>query len=410
MTKYIAELVGTFILVYAIASAATVYRNSGQLGVIGIGLVHAFVLAAIVYAISYKSGAHVNPAVTIGMLVAGKIKPKEASMYIVCQIIGAIVAAAVVYSIFGQSMGASVTLPAESNVTRAFILEMVMTFTLVYVIMATTTDKNFKIAPLAGVAIGFTLGLNVIFGGSITGGSLNPARSFGPALIAGNFRFHWIYWAAPIIGGIIAAAVYKFLHKDTELPSEEESSVDKELKLHKKINDLIVNSSSQPNYNNSSENSKAIKEEIARAIKEERAKASQRGITRTTIPVIEERMNISKKVSTTEEATITKEPITETKTLQVPVTHEEIRIERRRPASDTTTAVVGPVQSKTEIKVPLNVEKLEVSKQPYVKEELVLTKERVTEVKTISDTVRSEKVDMSGIKEEERKESMDKEE
>src|SRR5918911_5729055 len=101
MTKYIAELVGTFILVYAIASAATVYRNSGQLGVIGIGLVHAFVLAAIVYAISYKSGAHVNPAVTIGMLVAGKIKTKKDSMYILLQIKGGIVAAAVVYLIFG---------------------------------------------------------------------------------------------------------------------------------------------------------------------------------------------------------------------------------------------------------------------------------------------------------------------
>ena len=84
-----------------------------------------------------------------------------------------------------------------------------MTFILVYVVMATTTAKNFKIAPLAGVAIGFTLGFNVIFGGSITGGSLNPARSFGPALMTGNFDFHWLYWIAPILGELLQQACIK---------------------------------------------------------------------------------------------------------------------------------------------------------------------------------------------------------
>jgi aquaporin Z len=216
--KYLVEIVGTFILVYAIASAATVYSDSGQLGVIGIGLVHALVLIAIIYAIGYRSGAQVNPAVTIGLLVARKIGGKEAALYIICQLIGAVIGAAVVYAMFGSAMSASVTLPSENNIMRAFILETVMTFTLVYVVMATTTAKNFKIAPLAGVAIGFTLGFNVIFGGSITGGSLNPARSFGPALMTGNFDFNWLYWVAPILGGIIAAGVYKALHKDTDLP------------------------------------------------------------------------------------------------------------------------------------------------------------------------------------------------
>jgi len=216
--KYLVEIVGTFILVYAIASAATVYSDSGQLGVIGIGLVHALALTAIIYAIGYRSGAQVNPAVTIGLLVARKIGGKEAALYIICQFIGGVIGAAVVYAMFGSAMSASVTLPSENNVMRAFILETVMTFTLVYVVMATTTSKNFKTAPLAGVAVGFTLGFNVIFGGSITGGSLNPARSFGPALMTGNFDFNWLYWVAPILGGIIAAGVYKALHKDTDLP------------------------------------------------------------------------------------------------------------------------------------------------------------------------------------------------
>ncbi len=218
--KFLVEIVGTFILVYAIASAATVYSDSGQLGVIGIGLVHALVLTAIVYAIGYRSGAQVNPAVTIGLLVAKKIGGKEAVVYIIAQIIGAVIAAAVVYSIFGSEMSASVTLPSEDNVVRALILETVMTFTLVYVVLATTTSKNFKIVPLAGLAIGFTLGFNVIFGGSITGGSLNPARSFGPALVTWDFAYQWIYWVAPIAGGLIAAGVYKLLNSKEEQEEE----------------------------------------------------------------------------------------------------------------------------------------------------------------------------------------------
>jgi MIP family channel proteins len=218
--KFLVEIVGTFILVYAIASAATVYSDSGQLGVIGIGLVHALVLTAIVYAIGYRSGAQVNTAVTIGLLVAKKIGRKEAVVYIIAQIIGAVLAAAVVYSIFGSEMSASVTLPSDGNVVRALILETVMTFTLVYVVLATTTSKNFKIVPLAGIAIGFTLGFNVIFGGSITGGSLNPARSFGPALITWDFAYQWIYWVAPIAGGLIAAGVYKLLNTKEEQEEE----------------------------------------------------------------------------------------------------------------------------------------------------------------------------------------------
>ena len=219
--KFLVEIVGTFILVYAIASAATVYSDSGQLGVIGIGLVHALVLTAIVYAIGYRSGAQVNPAVTIGLLVAKKITGREAAVYIIAQIIGAVIAASVVYSIFGSDMSASVTLPSEDNIVRALILETVMTFTLVYVVLATTTSKNFKTLPLAGLAIGFTLGLNVIFGGSITGGSLNPARSFGPALITWEFNYHWIYWIAPIVGGLIAAGVYKILNTKEEEENEQ---------------------------------------------------------------------------------------------------------------------------------------------------------------------------------------------
>lgn len=213
---YLIELTGTFILVYAIMSAATVKSTSGQLDVIGIGLVHAFVLAAIVYAIGYKSGAHVNPAVTVAFLITKRMKVINGIFYIIFQLIGGIIAAVVVFAIFGSSISSSVTLPSDGNVLRAFTLELVMTFTLVYVVLTTSGTENKKIFPLAGLAIGFTLGFNVIFGGSISGGSLNPARSFAPALIIGNFDFNWIYWMAPIIGSCVAAGVHKLLHGEQQ--------------------------------------------------------------------------------------------------------------------------------------------------------------------------------------------------
>jgi uncharacterized protein (TIGR02271 family) len=121
----------------------------------------------------------------------------------------------------------------------------------------------------------------------------------------------------------------------------------------------------------------------------------------TRIPLIEERLNVSKRTSTSE-ATITKEPVTETKTVEVPVTHEELTIERRSPSeSSSTTTTERPVQSKTDTKVQLTKEDVQVTKEPYVKEEVVVKKKPVTETKTIRDTVTSEKVDVSGAKEEE---------
>jgi MIP family channel proteins len=185
---------------------------------VGLGLVHAFVLTALVYAINARSGAQLNPAVTIAFLVSRKMRG-VAALTIACQVLGAVIGAAVVYSMFGSEMAASVSLPKDGNVIRALILETVSTFTLVYVVLATMTSKDNKIAPLAGVAIGFTLGFNFILGGPISGGAMNPARAFAPALIVWNFDYQYIYWVAPILGGIIAAGLYKGLHSPLDLPS-----------------------------------------------------------------------------------------------------------------------------------------------------------------------------------------------
>jgi aquaporin Z len=227
-SRYLFEIVGTFIFVFAICSAATVYSGSNKLvGIVGLGqlamavlgLVHAFVLTALVYAINARSGAQLNPAVTIAFLVSRKMRGKVAALTIACQVLGAVIGAAVVYSMFGSDMSASVVLPKEGNAIRALILETVIAFALVYVVLATTRSKDFKIAHLAGVAIGFTLGFSFMLAGPISGGAMNPARAFAPALIVWNFDYQWIYWVAPILGGIIAAGLYKGLHSDSDIPS-----------------------------------------------------------------------------------------------------------------------------------------------------------------------------------------------
>ena len=138
-----------------VCSAGTVYSGPNyldgivgldKLSMIGIGLVAAFVVIAITYATAYRSGAAINPAVTIGLLVTGKIRAKVAALYIACQILGAVIGAAVVYSMFGSDMAASLTLPADNNVSRALILETIMTFTLVYVILTTLHHNKNSIA------------------------------------------------------------------------------------------------------------------------------------------------------------------------------------------------------------------------------------------------------------------------
>ena len=222
------EIVGTFLFVFAICSAATVYSGSnklvgivglGQLAIAVLGLVHAFVLTALIYAINARTGAQLNPAVTIAFLVSRKMRGKVAALTIACQVLGAVIGAAVVYSMFGSDMAPSVVLPKDGNAIRALILETVIAFGLVYVVLATTRSKDFKIAPLAGVAIGFTLGFGFMLAGPISGGAMNPARAFAPALIVWNFDYQWIYWVAPILGGIIAASLYKGLHSDSDIPS-----------------------------------------------------------------------------------------------------------------------------------------------------------------------------------------------
>lgn len=209
--KYIAEFIGTFALVFAGAGAVVVNAQTGALGNTGIAFVFGFVIAAMIYAIGHISGAHINPAVTIAFWLGKKFDKKDVLPYISSQILGAIFASLLIFAILGTDASAGATLPRDGNFMQSFYLEVILTFFLMFVIVSSTSGNY---PQFAGLAIGLTVGLDALFGGPISGASMNPARSFGPALISGNFSHHWIYWAAPILGAALAVLAYNVIKSD----------------------------------------------------------------------------------------------------------------------------------------------------------------------------------------------------
>jgi aquaporin Z len=225
MKKYVAELIGTFSLVLfgcgtAVISGMAVNGPAGA-GLLGISIAFGFAVVAMAYAIGGISGCHINPAVTIGFLTAGKMEAKEAVGYIIAQILGAILGAGVLYIIVSGRPG--FTMPewglgsngwgegylGQYNTQSAFIIETVMTFLFIFVILATTS--KFGNGVMAGLAIGVTLMLIHLVAIPVTGTSVNPARSIGPAIFAGGKALAqlWLFIVAPILGAILAAIVWK---------------------------------------------------------------------------------------------------------------------------------------------------------------------------------------------------------
>ncbi len=204
----IAELVGTFALVFVGAGAAALKADT-----LTVALAFGFVLAAFYYAFSSISGAHFNPAVTLGAAINGSITWLDAIYYWVCQFIGAILAAALLSFIMGKTnngLGATVLHTGVSSF-KGLIVEAVLTFFLVTVVLYTTVAG--KAGDFAGLAIGFTLAFGIMMAAPLTGGSLNPARSFGPAIFTGTFSQYWIYLIGPLAGAALAALLFKVLQK-----------------------------------------------------------------------------------------------------------------------------------------------------------------------------------------------------
>lgn len=224
---FVAEFIGTFALVFIGAGTGVV----GLGGLLGVALAHGFVVAVFVYSYGHISGAHINPAVTFGLALNNTIRWGEAVFYWIAQFVGAS-AAAFVLTVIVESVnlggiqgGATVGTLTEPAPYIALIVEIILTFFLVNTILHTAVAG--KGGALAGLAIGLTLVFAILAGGPMTGASLNPARTFGPALFTGSFKdpmTYVIYFAGPLIGATLAVAVFKFLNSDEMILSSDDSS------------------------------------------------------------------------------------------------------------------------------------------------------------------------------------------
>lgn len=213
----VAEFIGTFYLCFAGIAAILCNQppiNSGS-GLVGIALAHGLALSIAVSVFGGLSGAHFNPAVTIGMLVTGRIKFPLAVSYIGAQLLGSTAAAYICKGIFPavavESAKLGIPLPAEwvgDSFTTVLITEFVLTFLLITSVFGAAVDERGKAVKIGGFAIGLTVAFDILAGGPVTGASMNPARSFGPALAMMHFDWHWCYWVGPIAGGVAAALLY----------------------------------------------------------------------------------------------------------------------------------------------------------------------------------------------------------
>jgi MIP family channel proteins len=221
-TSLLAEFIGTFALIFIGAGAGAL----GIGGLVGVALAHGLVILCFAYAYGHISGTHINPAVTLGVWAAGKIDSARAGSYIVFQIAGGIVGALMLrWVLGGAETGLGATHLAQGlnvngatiNITPAvgMVLEAIMTFFLVNSVMNAGISGKATIP--GGLAIGLTVTFCILMGGPLTGASVNPARSIGPAVATGNFTDLWVYLVGPALGGVLAGVLYKYVFEEREL-------------------------------------------------------------------------------------------------------------------------------------------------------------------------------------------------
>ncbi|KAL5747013.1 hypothetical protein ACOSP7_024000 [Xanthoceras sorbifolium] len=225
MRATLAEFVSTLIFVFAgegsVLALDKIYRESptSPSDLVVIALAHALALFAAVSASINISGGHVNPAVTFGALLGGRISLIRALFYWIAQLLGAIVASLLLRFVTNNMRPVGFHVSSGVGVGHAVVLEIVLTFALVYTVYATTIDpKRGSLGIIGPLAIGFIVGANILVGGPFDGASMNPARAFGPALVGWRWNNHWIYWVGPFIGGGLAAVIYEFMVIPTEPP------------------------------------------------------------------------------------------------------------------------------------------------------------------------------------------------
>ena len=204
-----AEAIGTFALVFAGCGAIMVDAETGELGQVGIALSFGLVIMVMIYAVGHVSGAHFNPAVTFAFALTRHFPWSRAVYYWLAQVVGAVAAAVFLRLSLGDIANIGATQPSGSN-AQSFVWELLMTALLMFVIMAVATDTR-AVGEAAAIAVGGTIGLCALFGGPISGASMNPARSLGPALVSGELNALWIYIMAPILGASAGAVLYAYV-------------------------------------------------------------------------------------------------------------------------------------------------------------------------------------------------------
>lgn len=211
----LAELVGTFALIFIGAGSIIVDSyTGGGVGLVGVALAHGFLIAGIVSSIGHISGGHINPAVTVAFLVTRRIGVGLGALYIVSQLLGAVLAAFLLRALFPADAASAVNLGATAlgagiGFWQGVIIEAFLTFFLVFVVFGTAVDERGP-KSIAGFGIGLVVAFDILAGGPLTGASMNPARTFGPALASGFWENHLLYWIGPLLGATIAAALYEY--------------------------------------------------------------------------------------------------------------------------------------------------------------------------------------------------------
>jgi MIP family channel proteins len=214
----VAELIGTFALVFAGAGAIMVDAKTHALGHVGVAIAFGLVIMVMIYAVGHISGAHFNPAVSFAFAVTRHFPWPRAGAYWLAQAAGALMAAALLRASLGDLAHVGATLPSGSQ-AQSFLWEVVLTFFLMLVIMSVATDAR-AVGEAAAIAIGGTVGLDAMFGGPISGASMNPARSFGPAVVSGDLHALWLYIVAPLVGAALGALAYQFVRGEQTRPAD----------------------------------------------------------------------------------------------------------------------------------------------------------------------------------------------
>ena len=213
----VAEALGTFALVFAGAGAVMVDAKTHALGHLGVALTFGLVIMAMIYAAGHISGAHFNGAVTFAFSLTRHFPWTRALVYWAAQLTGAVAAAAVLRGSLGNVAHVGATLPSGSQ-GQSFLWEVVLSAILMFVVMAVATDTR-AVGEAAAIAIGGTIGLDAMFGGPISGASMNPMRSMGPAFVSGDVHAVWIYVVAPVVGTSIGALLYQFVRGEAVRPA-----------------------------------------------------------------------------------------------------------------------------------------------------------------------------------------------